>query len=184
MDRLDAGAVHLGHVGRVDQRQGGDPEEALVGPWVDQPEPGDAETEEVDDQDAGDRPEDVGIGVRHDPERQEDRSGQSPHDGQDEPEREDEDLGDHEQLDVHDEGVQEAREGLPEDLGVEERCLDLRPAGGVDDDPADEPEDDDRADDRDRARAHRARVRTAAAAYERFGSSLRVPSAGPGAPTA
>ena len=66
--------------------------------------------------------------------REEHRPGQAAHHRQHEREDEDQDLGEQEQLDVLPEGAHELGQDCPEDLGVEERPLDLRPARRGDDD--------------------------------------------------
>ena len=124
----------------------------------DDPERRDAEAEHVDDDQARDRPEDVGVDRGQDADREEDRTGQAAQDGHHQPEDEDEDLGDDEELDIDQERVDQARQRVPEDLAVQERRLDTRPAGAVDDDPPEDAEDGDRAGERDEAGADRAPV--------------------------
>ena len=84
------------------------------------------------------------------------------------PKHEDQHLGDQEQLDVDPELLDELGQRLPEDRPVEERLLDAGPAGRVDDDEREQPEDDDRRDDRDQ-RA----IRVALAAQPEAGPSTR-----------
>ena len=90
MDRLDAGAIDLGHVRGVDQGQGGDAvhDGCVLGSH--EPERRDAEPEDEDDEQARERPEDVGVDGGQHPDREEDRPGQAAEDGQHQPEDQDE----------------------------------------------------------------------------------------------
>ncbi len=155
VDRFDAGSVDLRHVCRIDEGERDDrPEERLVRDPRD-PESGDAEPQDVDDDEPGHGPEDVDVGGRQTPDREEDRTRQTPQDREQEPERQDECLGDEEQLDVRPERGDQAGQARPEQRPIEEVRLDLGPVRGVDDDPPQPADHDDRADQRDGGRPPR-----------------------------
>ena len=116
MDGVDAGAVDLGHVRRVDQGQGDDRPRGTPRRGALDPEAGDAEAEDVDDEDPRDRPEDVHVDRRQEPDREEDRARQAAHDREEQAEAEDEHLGDEEQLDVDDEELEDR--AIPDELAA------------------------------------------------------------------
>ncbi len=155
VDRLDAGSIDLGHVGRVHQGERRHAEPQLVRLGIDEAEPWDTEPDQKDDHHAGDRPEDVGVDRREDPQGEEDRSRKAAQHRDEQTKDQDEDLGDHEELDVDHECPDDAGQGIREDPPVEERLLDGRPAGCVDDDPAEDTENDDRRGEGDDRGAQR-----------------------------
>ena len=99
-------------------------------------ERGDAETEDVDDEDRRDAAEEIDVDDRERANREEHRPGEPPQHRDHEREDEDGDLGDNEDLTL----IQNAREisgnALAEDIAVEEGLLDVGPARRVDDDEA------------------------------------------------
>ena len=158
---LDPRAVDLRHVGRVDEDQRHcspdhlrrhAPEQLGLG-HIGESQRGDAEAEQVDEQDRGNAAEDVGVDDRQQAQREEDGAGKAADHGQPESREEDHDLRDAEDLHVREEGGRDAGQRLPEDLPVEERLLDLVPAGRRDDGDDEDGEEDDRRREGDRDRA-------------------------------
>ena len=182
VDRVDARPVHLRDVRRVHQRERDDrPQELVVG-HAREAQRGDPEPEQEDDQQPRDRPEHVDVDGRQQAQREEHRPRHAAHDGQHQPEHQDQRLGREEQPDVDPELLDQLGQRLPEDRPVEERLLEPRPAGGVDDDVADEPEDD---DGRQRARSPatarpRRPARTGAPVGGEAGPPLPPPGPRPG----
>ena len=140
--RVDAGAVHLGHVRRVDEHERDDPPEQRIDRHPGQRERRDTEAEDVDHEDRGDAAEEVDVDDRHRPDRKEDRTGKAAQDRHCQREDEDEDLRDQEDLHVDPEGPEDVRECALELLRAEEGLLDVVPAGRVD-----HQDDDDRAEE-------------------------------------
>ena len=150
VDRLDAGPVDLGDVGRVHEDERHDrPEEVRVRHALDlqrrRPEP-----QQQDHQDRRDGAEQVRVDGREDAQRREHGAPQAAHHGDDHREDQHEDLGHHEDEDVPSEPRHDLRQGIPEHLRVEERLLDLRPPRRVQDREREQPEHDHGAHDGDR----------------------------------
>ncbi len=113
VDRLDAGADHLGDVGAVGEHQRHQsPEEQRVWctPW--RPQGRHPEAQHEHQQDGRDAAEQVGVDDRDDPQRQHHRrAGRLPHDGDQQRQGQDQHLADQEELDVvGPEGVPDRRE--------------------------------------------------------------------------
>jgi hypothetical protein len=156
---LDSRAVDLGDVGGVHEHERDDPPERrrLRDPAETQRRR--AQPEQGDHEDRGDPAKEIRVHDRDCPNREEHRSRQAPKDREAEGEHEDEDLGDAEDLDVQQERIGDPRERRAKLLPVEERVLDLRPAGRVDDREPEADEDDERRDERDEDGAAAAVVR-------------------------
>ena len=159
MDRVDAGPVDLGDVGAIGQRERDaaedhrlrrEPSERRLPVLGGDGEGGHAEPDQVDEEDRRDAPEDVGVDRRQEAEREHRRWLREADQGHGQAQNEHADLDDHEHPDVEPEGVEHVRERVLEDLGVEERVPDQRPAGAGDDERRDPAEHDHRRDDGDR----------------------------------
>ena len=131
--RLDSGSVHLRDVRRVDEHERDRAPEELRDRDAGQLERGDAEAEDVDDEDRRDSAKEVGVDRGERPHGEEHGARKPAEDRDDECEDEDEDLRDEEDLHVHEEGSRDVRERLPEEVAVEEGLLDVGPARGVHD---------------------------------------------------
>ena len=176
--RLDACAVDLGDVGRVDEDQRDAAPEQLRRGDAGQLERRHAEAQHDDHQDRRDAAEQVRIDDRHQPEREKHRPREAAKNR--DPQREDQDhrLADHEQLHVDPEMARDVREPDLDLVPVEERRLELGPARRVDHDQGDRGEHQDRADQGDRGAAAGAAAEDAGAAvcYCNVGASARSES--------
>ena len=126
MDGLDASAVHLGHVRRVDECQGDDPvgQERPVGDHCDV-QSRDAKAPHVSNEDQRRPTEEVRVADGEGPQRKRRPAGQTADQREDEREDEHEHLRDHHQLDVRLEAVPDLRHGPAEAERVEERVQEL-----------------------------------------------------------
>src|SRR5215218_965466 len=91
-------------------------------------ERGDAEADQVDDEDDRKAAEDVGIARGQETEREQRRGAARAHQRDDQAQRQHGDLHDHEDLDVEPEAVEHVREGVLEGVPVEEGLADVGPA--------------------------------------------------------
>jgi hypothetical protein len=149
MDRVDTRPVDLRDVRAVHEDERDDPPEERVDRDAGKLKRRNAEPEDVDDEDRRNRAEEVDVDDGEGAEREEDRPGKAPQDGEPQGEDEDERLGDEEDLNVRSERRQDPRERLLELVPVEERLLDVVPAGRVDDDEGNDPDEDRGRDDGD-----------------------------------
>ena len=146
---LDPGAVHLGDVRGVDEDERDDPPERRRRRDPLDRERRRAEAEQRDHEDRRHAAEEVGVGDRERPDREEDRAGEAAQDREGERREEDDRLRDHEDLHVQEERAGDARERALVDVPVEEGRLDLGPVRCVRDRVDDDSEDDDRRDERE-----------------------------------
>ena len=158
VDGAQAGAIDLGDVGAVGERERDATKDDGLGGHAFQSQCRHPEADQVDEEDRRDAPKDVGVDDGEDSEREKRWGLGGPRHRDEEADHQDYRLDDHENPDVEPEGLEDIGEDRGEGVGVEEPLLDFVPAGAGDDQRREAAQDDDRRDGRDR----RAAPRTAA----------------------